>query len=182
MKLVFFALFIFGASLFTYAMEGPNAVNFFPPEGKNFTGHELLQKYGAWHTGYDTDEKFNDFSHHPALHEKYGNLIIRKKLGDPVSDFVRSQQNHEWSAPIIRYTKAVTFRLSTICTIDASNEQLIEAEGQVPYNYREHFYITLGDRTNLALYEEEDIPSAQALRKRLSDFLNKLKVNIEIKK
>jgi hypothetical protein len=181
MKLVLFTLFTFGFSIFVYAMQQKESEAFFPLEGKHFTGEELLQKYRAWHPGYDTDTKFYEFPHHPALFTRYRNAIIHKKLGIKVLEFIQAQQNHEWSQSIIRYSKAVTFRLATICTSEASDAQLIEAEGQIPYNYREYFYITLGNNVNLSLYENEEvqIPSVQEYRNQLNSFLNNFKTKIE---
>ena len=180
MKLVLLVLFILGFAIRLGAMQKENEI-FFPEDGKHFTGHELLQKYGAWHPAYDTDEKFYEFTHHPALFAKYRNVIIHKKLGNKVLEFVKSQQAHEYSQAIIRYTKAVTFRLSTICRTEATDGQLIEAEGQIPYNYCEYFYIRFREKVNLTLYatEDADIPSAQEQRKNLNNFLNSLKTKIE---
>ena len=111
--------------------------NFFPDEGIHYSVEYLFEKFGGILLGFDSEQKFDEMIHAPKF-EKYGSTIIEKKLGKKVLDFYTHQPAHKFSQIIDRYAKAVIYRLMYPTV---TNEKLIEAEGQIPFNFRELNYI-----------------------------------------
>lgn len=136
MKLFALSLLMISVTLISMEQE-KNEKTFFPEEGLEYSVEYFFEKFGGIILGFDSEDKFDEITDEKKL-ENCGSKIIQKKLGQKAFEFYTQKPEHAHSQYINRYTKAVVYRLMVTRPND---EQLIEAERQIPFNFRELNYI-----------------------------------------